>query len=347
VSLHRTIRARLTLTYVALLVGCTAAVLAASWWLLERHLDRTLPGGYADAVLNQLAGQYVLAVVGSGLLALGIGWAAAGHALAPVRAIARTASRITEERLDARVQLPDTHPPDELHELAGTFDAMLDRVASTVDAQKRFVANASHELRTPLTVIRTEAEVALDDPHATEADLRRALHCAVEGTERAEALLEGLLVLARCTRGARAHDPVDLATVARRALDTTAQGRAFDARLDRTVVRGDAALLERLVANLTENAVRHGRGAPEVLVREVGDEAVVRVANPGDPIPADVVARLAEPFERGTRTTAAGTGLGLSIVRAVAEAHGGRLELHSPPAGGLVADVRLPLVTGT
>ena len=93
-----------------------------------------------------------------------------------------------------------------------------------------------------------------------------------------------------------------------------------------------------------ENAVRHGSGARTLSVRVEGGEAVVRTVNGGEHLPAEVVARLAEPFERGDRTRAAGTGLGLSIVAAVAEAHGGRLLLASPRDGGLVAEVRLPLL---
>jgi signal transduction histidine kinase len=336
-----TIRARLTLTYVGLLVACTAAVLAASWWALHEHLGSTLPDAYADSVLGQLAAQYVVAVVGSALLALGIGWAAAGHALAPLRAIARTAARTSEQRLDARVGVDASRPRDELVELADTFDSMLDRIASTVDAQKRFVANASHELRTPLTVIRTEAEVALAEPAAGAEDLREALRGAVEGAERAEALLDGLLVLAAVTRGSRRDEPVDLAGAARRALGP----HRLEADLAPAVVRGDPALLERLIGNLVENAVRHGRGPRSLTVRAAGGEAVVRTANGGDRLAPDVVARLAEPFERGARTRAEGTGLGLSIVSAVAEAHGGRLALASPRDGGLTAEVRLPLLT--
>ena len=140
---HRSIRARLTLTYVGLLVACTGTVLAASWWILSRHLARTLPGEYASAVSGQIAWQYAVALAGTALLALGIGWAAAGHALAPLRAIARTASRISEQRLGLRVALDPARPRDELYELATTFDAMLDRIGTTLDAQKRFVANAS------------------------------------------------------------------------------------------------------------------------------------------------------------------------------------------------------------
>jgi hypothetical protein len=109
-------------------------------------------------------------------------------------------------------------------------------------------------------------------------------------------------------------------------------------------VHGDEALLERLVGNLVENAVRHGaRGAPAHLRVELrGGDAVVRVHNGGRRIAPGDVARLAQPFERLDRRHGGGTGLGLSIVRAVAEAHGGRLELAAPPAGGLRAEVRLP-----
>ncbi|HEX8105580.1 MAG TPA: HAMP domain-containing protein, partial [Solirubrobacteraceae bacterium] len=174
------IRLRLTLFYVALLVVGTTIILALSWWLIGRHLERTLPAAYADAVLGRLGEQYALAVAGSALLALGAGWAAAGHALAPIRRIAATARRISEDRLDARVR--PSGPRDELHDLAVTFDGMLDRVQGAVDAQRRFVANASHELRTPLTVMRTEAEVALDDPDATVEDLREVARSIVEST---------------------------------------------------------------------------------------------------------------------------------------------------------------------
>jgi signal transduction histidine kinase len=219
---------------------------------------------------------------------------------------------------------------------------MLDRLAGTLDAQKRFVANASHELRTPLTVIRTEAEVALEQRDAGVEELREALRGTVEGAERAEALLDGLLVLA-ATRGARRDEPVDLARMAGRALGP----HRVDLQLEPALVRGDPALLERLIGNLVENAVRHGRAPRSLTVRAEGGDAVVRAANGGEPLAPEVVARLAEPFERGARTRAEGTGLGLSIVSAVAEAHGGRLVLSSARDGGFTAEARLPLLTRT
>jgi signal transduction histidine kinase len=347
------IRLRLTLVYVGLLVAATTLILGLSWWLLARHLGRTLPDVYADDVLRQLATQYGLAVIGSGLLALGVGWLAAGRVLAPLRAIATTARRVSQDRLDARVHLDG--PDDEVRELATAFDAMLDRLAGAVDAQRRFVANASHELRTPLTVMRTEAEEALDDPWVTPARLREVATTVVETTDRTERLLDGLLVLAATTRGVRRDAPVDLAGVARRAvhaaeLEAGTAGVRLRAALSPVPVSGDEALLERLAGNLLENAVRHGApgGDVRLVVHRRGDEAVLAVENGGERIEPAALARLTEPFERLGRSRARGTGLGLSIVAAVAEAHGGTLRLDARPAGGLEAEVRLPAaVTGT
>ena len=331
------IRARLTLIVVGLIVAMVSVLLVVSWWLLAGHLDRTLSSAAAEEVMNTLATQYAIATAGVALVALGLGWLAAGHALAPIRRIAATARRVQEDRLDARVR--PTGPEDELHDLASSFDAMLDRVETSVTAQRRFVANASHELRTPLTIMRTEAEVALDDPDVTPEQLREVAQAVVETTDRTERLIDALLVLATSTEGARRDDPVDLAAVARRA----ARGPvAVD--LAPVRVRGDEALLERLVGNLVENAVRYGSDV-RVAVDRRGDEARLVVRNAGDPVPDAALARLTQPFQRLDRTRGRGSGLGLSIVDAVAQAHGGSLRLAAPRAGGLTAEVRLPVVT--
>jgi len=333
------LRLRMTLACVALVVVVTAVVLFTSWNLLDRHLARTLAPADASAVSERLGVQYVVAILGAALVALGLAWAGAGRILAPVRAIADTARRVSEVRLTARVGLDGGR--DELHDLATTFDAMLDRVQDAAAAQRRFVANASHELRTPLTVIRAEAEVALDDPDASTAELREALHAVVETGERTELLLDALLVLATSTDGAARREHVALDHVTRRALAPLgAAMRADD--LDAVAVRGDAVLLERLVGNLAENAVRHGTD-PRIELRAHDHEAVLVVRNGGVPIAPGHVSRLAEPFERGHRARGAGAGLGLSIVRAIAQSHGGTLRLHAPATGGLHAEVRLPI----
>jgi signal transduction histidine kinase len=344
-----TIRLRLTLTYVGLLVAVLALVLASSWLLIRHHLSQTVPDAYAHAVLGRLATQYGLALLGAGLVALGAGWAAAGTALAPLRRIAATARRVGDERLDERVRMR-AGPRDEVRELADAFDAMLDRVSASVAAQRRFVANASHELRTPLTVIRSGAEVVLDDPDASREELRAVAREAVETTERTEELLDALLVLAALNDAhadALCAQRVDLGDITARAVaaarpEAARAGRELRADLRAAHVAGDAALLGRLVGNLVENAIRHGGAGPvDVAVACAGDGVRLTVSNDGPPIvPADL-ARLTEPFERLRRGHGRGVGLGLSIVRGVAEAHGGELLLAAPPAGGLRATVRL------
>jgi signal transduction histidine kinase len=223
---------------------------------------------------------------------------------------------------------------------------LLDRVEAAVERQRRFVANASHELRTPLTVIRTEADVTLADPQATNAELRAMGRVVIEAADRTEQLLDGLLVLASAEHGSRADEPIELAALTRRVAASLRRpaaqaGVALDLQTEPTWVRGDPALLERLVANLLENAIRHSPGC-RARVR-VRPGALVEVSNGGSVIAPDVVGRLSEPFQRLDRgRTDRGAGLGLSIVRAVAEAHGGTLVLEAPRAGGLRARVTLP-----
>ena len=120
-----------------------------------------------------------------------------------------TAQRVTEEHLDERI--PVEGPDDELRELGETLNSMLDRLAESFDAQRRFVANASHELRSPLTVIRSEAEVALANPEPDIDELRGMAESVVHASRRTEALLASLLILARSQRGLVRSEPVDLA----------------------------------------------------------------------------------------------------------------------------------------
>jgi signal transduction histidine kinase len=334
--------------YAAVLVVVSVLVLATSYWLVGRHLHRTLPDAEADDALSDLAGQYGLALLGAIILAVALGWIVAGRALAPLKEITATAKRVSEERLDERIAL--TGPRDELRELAETFDAMLDRLAEAFDSQRRFVANAGHELRSPLTVIRTEADVALANPDADVEELREVARAVLEATDRTEALLEALLVLAHSQQGLLRSERVDLAG----AVETAIAGVAPEAAsrdvmllpdLHPAFVLGDRRLLERLVANLLENGVRYNRpgGGVRVDTRSEPSGAVLRVVNTGPVVSPEAVARLTEPFQRLERAAGdGGSGLGLSIVRAVAEAHGGAVHLRAQPAGGLEAEVRLP-----
>jgi signal transduction histidine kinase len=347
-----TIRVRMTALY-AVLFGASAAVLmAVSYWLMARHLDRTLPADLAQDALSELGTQYLLGFVGTLVFAVAVGWAVAGRVLAPLKQITQAAREVSEERLDQRIGLDG--PPDELRELAETFDAMLDRLAESFDAQRRFIANASHELRSPLTVIRSQAEVALANPEPDPRELRMTAEVVVEATKRTEALLDGLMLLARSQRGMLRREALDLVQIARSAVEAISReardrsvGIVLD--LDPAHVRGDRRLLERVAANLLENGVRYNRpgGSVALQTKTQGDRAVVTVINDGPRVDPEAASRLAEPFQRlGRHADGRGAGLGLSIVRSVIEVHGGRLEIEPRPQGGLRVEVSLPAAPG-
>jgi signal transduction histidine kinase len=343
-----TVRARLTALYTALAGITTGVLLLVSYWLLGRHFERTLPESLAGDATDEVAIQYLIAFVGVLVLAAAIGWVVAGRVLAPLKRITGTAQRVSEEHLGERI--PVSGPHDELRELGETLNEMLDRLADSFDAQRRFVANASHELRSPLTVIRSEAEVALANPRPDIDELRGMAESVVQASRRTEALLASLLILARSQRGLLHRQPVDLAQAVGDAAEAAAeaagnQGVRLTADLEPAIVEGDGALLERLAANLLDNGVRYNRpgGFVHVSTRAGIGTVELRVENTGPPVDAAAAARLAEPFERLARDAdGRGAGLGLSIVRAVGEAHGGTLFIEPRAEGGLVVSVRMP-----
>jgi signal transduction histidine kinase len=302
------------------------------------------------AALNQIAAQSGAALAVMALVSVGLGWLVAGRVLRPLSAITATARRLEGSTLHERINLQG--PQDELKELADTFDQMLGRLDAAFETQRRFVANASHELRTPLAIARTEVDVALADPDTGKGELRAMAGRVLEANQRSERLIEGLLTLARSERQLRAREPLDLAVAAADALavadpEVERLGLRVSQVLGAAPVTGDRALLERLVANLIENAVGHNRpgGWVEVDTGHAGPLSVVRVANGGPPIPPDQVATLFEPFRRleADRTGSdRGAGLGLSIVRSVAAAHGGKATARALEGGGLEVTVELP-----
>jgi signal transduction histidine kinase len=314
----------------------------------------TLRRKLKEATLNQLLTQSLVALAVMAVASIGLGWLVAGRVLRPLAAITAAARRLEGSTLHERINLQG--PQDELKELADTFDQMLGRLDAAFETQRRFVANASHELRTPLTIARTEVDVALADPGAGAGELRAMAGRVLEANRRSERLIEGLLTLARSERQLRAAEPLDLAMAAADALSVAApEVDRLGLRVSRVLgagpVAGDRTLLERLVANLVENAVRHNRpgGWVEVDTGRAGPLAVVRVANGGPPVSPDEVAALFEPFRRlhPDRTASdQGAGLGLSIVRSVATAHGGTATAKALPDGGLEVRVELPAAAG-
>ncbi|HKE80122.1 MAG TPA: ATP-binding protein [Solirubrobacteraceae bacterium] len=357
-----TVRLRLTLLYAAVFLVAGAALLTVSYILVRNNLNpgdvgiggpgdevrRAVQREVADDALHHLRVQYALALAALTALSVLLGWMLAGRALRGLQEITATARRVSQDNLDERIALDG--PRDELKELADTFDAMLERLSSAFASQRRFVANASHELRTPLTVMRTELEVTLADPNATNAELREMAEAVHEAMDRTERLVQALLTLARSEGAIDRRDPLDLAAAARLALEHTAR-EAHAAELTVTAdlhsapVRGDRRLLERLVANLIENAVRHNHagGSVSVTTGTRDRHSFVDVVNDGDVLDPATLPRLLEPFQRIDRGARGdGAGLGLSIVRSVAQAHGGSVSLAACPGGGLRAMVTLP-----
>jgi signal transduction histidine kinase len=279
-----------------------------------------------------------------------IGWFVAGRVLRPLRTMTKAARAISSSNLELRIA--PHGPDDELKDLGETFDDLLGRLERSFEAQRQFVANASHELRTPLARQRALVQYALGDPQPTLDAWRATFERVLVAEQQQERLLEALFTLARGERGLERRLPVDLADVAAGALRSRAQdielrGLHVEARLQHAVVQGEPHLLERLAANLVENAARYNvpNGELEVTTEMGPGEAILRVANTGPAIPPLDVDRLFEPFRRlqPNRTTREESwGLGLSIVRAIANAHGGSVRAHAREAGGLVVEVRLP-----
>ncbi|MGY4275939.1 sensor histidine kinase [Streptomyces sp. M18.1] len=264
-------------------------------------------------------------------------WLVTGRALRPVEGIRREMAAITaSEDLARRVPVPGTH--DEVARLASTTNETLAALETSVERQRRFVADASHELRSPIASLRTQLEVAAAHPELLDLD------GAVEDTVRLQRLAADLLLLARLDAGERPADArVDLAALAREEAGgrTGVRVRAEDG----VTVAGSRGQLGRVLANLLDNAQRHARSAVEVAVRRDGGAVVVAVADDGEGVPAADRERI---FERFVRLDAArsrddgGAGLGLAIARDVAVRHGGTLTVHDAPTGGALFELRLP-----
>ncbi|MEU4578507.1 sensor histidine kinase [Nonomuraea sp. ATR24] len=291
-----------------------------------------------------------LVVLGGAAVAFALGWRAAGWALRPVRHATETARRVAQSH-DLTERIGWRGPRDEVKELTDIFDTMLDRLARSFDGQRRFVANASHELRTPLTINRTLVDVAVRRPDATE-DVKRLGESLLLVNARHERLIDGLLALTEGEQAVLDRRPFDLTDVAEHVLDLAAaeaQDREVTIHrlLDAAPTAGEAVLVERLVQNLVENAIRHNHPKGEVWVttRQRAEQVELVVANTGLQVPPYEIETIFQPFRRlhGDRLRSErGSGLGLSIVRVIAEAHGGTVVARPREEGGLTITVELP-----
>jgi two-component system, OmpR family, sensor kinase len=293
-------------------------------------------------------------VLGGTLLAFFGGLLVARRAMRPIAGLTRAARKVARTR-DPDITLPAPQANDEVSDLAHTFEDMLRELSEAHDEseaalarQREFVADASHELRTPLTSILANLELLEGELAGEQQEMAAS---ALRSSRRMRRLVADLLLLARADAGREATmAPVDLAAIAREA---AAEAGALSAdhpiSLDapeRVTVTGVADDLHRLAGNLVENALIHTpSGTPvTVSVRHEGPSAMLEVADRGPGVPPDMRERIFERFARagGDGERRRGSGLGLAIVRAVADAHGGHVELLDAQGGGARFVVTLP-----
>ncbi|WP_329384681.1 HAMP domain-containing sensor histidine kinase [Streptomyces sp. NBC_01716] len=298
-----------------------------------------LTDNVSEAASDELMFWSVGALVVMALCAVGVGWWTAGRVLRPVHAMTAKARQLSAHNLHERIG--STGPDDELRELGDTLDELLGRLQKAFDSQRRFIANASHELRTPLATQRTAIQVGLTGAGSPE-ELARTKELLLANNRRSEQLIDGLLVLARSEREVEDQEEIrwgDLVTeeAARHGLSVTVtEPGAETAR-----VRGNRALLDRLVGNLLANAQAYGEGEVDVSV----SGTALTVRNDGPRIAPEDIPAFFEPFRRGEGRDrmGPGAGLGLSIVRSIATAHGGTVSAEpGGEGGGLAVRVELP-----
>jgi two-component system sensor histidine kinase VanS len=344
------VRLKLTLSYAGFLMLAGAVLLAAGYFSLSRGVH---PGvifivrSHADLLRNFAP---IAAIVMAFLLVFGLlgGWLLAGRMLAPLTRITDATRTAATGSLSHRIQLPGRN--DEFRELADAFDTMLARLEAHVAEQQRFAANASHELRTPLAITQTLLEVARNDQNRDNGELVDRLHAV---NARAIDLTEALLLLSRADQQSFTREHVDLSLIAEEATETLIplaeeHGVTLETAGDVTPTIGSYALLLQLSTNLVHNAIVHNlpdQGTVWVTTSVHPESVVLTVENTGEKLTPQLVATLAEPFQRGSRrirTDHAGTGLGLAIVKSITQAHDGTLTLTPRAAGGLCVTVQLP-----
>jgi two-component system sensor histidine kinase VanS len=344
------VRLKLTLSYAGFLMLAGAVLLTVGYFSLSRGVH---PGVIFMVQSHAALLRYfapIAAIVMAFLLVFGLlgGWLLAGRMLAPLTRITDATRVAANGSLSHRIELDGAN--DEFRELADAFDTMLERLEAHVAEQQRFAANASHELRTPLAITQTLLDVARSGPDGDTGELVDRLHAV---NARAIDLTEALLLLSRADQRSFNPQRVDVSLVAEEATEALlplAEKRSvtIETSGDVATTIGSHALLLQLATNLVHNAIVHNLpdgGSVWVTTSAIPESAVLTVENTGDTLSHEIVATLAEPFQRGTeriRTDHAGVGLGLAIVKSITQAHDGTLSLERRPDGGLRVTVALP-----
>jgi signal transduction histidine kinase len=372
---RRTARLRLTAVYGGLFLASGVALLAITYLLaratdkpsfieLSGHALRTIPESavghlhqFQVAVATYQSGRDLsheliesgVALVIMAIVAVVLGWIVAGRALRPVSTITATARRISATNLRERLVLDGAD--EEFQQLSDTLNSLFERLEASFAAQRHFIANASHELRTPLTRERTLLQVALNDPSTSDIWQSTAQKLLASNREQ-ESIIEALLALASSEGEVERHEAIAISDIADSVLrayrpEVSRLGINVNTTIASVFLEGDPDLIERLVANLFDNAVGHNvvGGSIHLVTSSRDGRTVLSISNTGPVIPPTEIDRLFQPFQRLDPRRAGhnnGHGLGLSIVQAIATAHGASISAHAPSSGGLMIEVTFP-----
>ncbi|MBR5559806.1 MAG: HAMP domain-containing protein [Clostridia bacterium] len=316
---------------------------------LRLYLSADVSAGVYDALAHY--GVWLLPLLG--FVALGGGYLITARAFRPVKEMTDLASSIAGGGdLSRRVATQEGRTGDELHTLAATLNAMLERLQRAFDHERQFTSDAAHELRTPLNAMRIQGEYALTKESGEEKD--EAIVRMLEKNEEMHALVSQLLMIARMDAGQTPlEDSCDLAQMIAQAaedMQPVADERGVRIETDAApdagcVVRGSRAMLMRAIVNLTDNAIRYGKenGCIRMALQTGEDDVRVIISDDGEGIAAKDLPHVFERFWRAdSARTSQGTGIGLAIVRAAARMHGGEAYAQSEAGKGSSFIIYLP-----
>ncbi|ODV44171.1 ATPase [Cupriavidus sp. UYMMa02A] len=297
-------------------------------------MDTEIHAHFMRAFRRSLAFYVALAALASGLL----GWWAARRGLAPLRTMATRARAVTAHKLDER--MPVDAVPVEMADLAGTLNAMLERLQSDFARLSDFSSDLAHELRTPITNLMTQTQVVLSQPRAAEK-YRDVLASNAEELQRLARMVSDMLYLAKMEHGLTlpCAEPIDVAVEVHALFefyDALAEDKAVRLQLrGEAHIVGDRLMLRRALSNLLSNALRYTPSGGSIVVEigSSGDMVTIAVVNDGQEIPPDLLPAIFDRFSRGdksrVRPDSDSVGLGLSITRAIMAAHGGTIAAQS------------------
>ena len=285
------------------------------------------------------------------VLAVVVGWFMARRALVGVETVTQTARRISDGSLEKRV--PVKKGMDEIDQLAITFNQMLDRIQKLVAGIKEMSDNIAHDLKSPITRIRGIAEITLTAGSST-ADYERMAASTIEECDRLLEMINTMLIISKTEAGVDQLDyrKIDIAALVQDACKLF-QSSAEDKGLsmvcnaaERISIDGDVRLIQRMLANLLDNAIKYtpAKGSIQVDIRSAGNQSgQISVKDTGIGISEKDLPHIFERFFRcDPSRSQAGTGLGLSFSRAVARAHNGDITVTSAPDKGSTFTVIIP-----